>query len=368
MENRVKNQLNESVNKWMAKNRSLVLRQTPIWAQGLVGVMITLGTLSIAAGIFFRIDEVVTVSGQLVALTGSVDVKTPAGGKVAATYFKDGEMVKHGQLLVQFDTREAKADKETTIRMIELEKKDLNNKLGIFEGPINVLKQTIKTSEEITSSLKNLVEDGGMQKIEYLKKVDALFEQRNQLANVSLERNRTKLEAEKSIGQLKNRLQKANLQLQYQNIKAPIGGIVFKPIAAVDGVIGAGEIMLTIIPQKGLKAEVFISNADIGFVKTGLKAKVRVDAFPFARYGEIDGVVTQIGADALPPDETSNMYRFPVKISLDKNYLESRGKKIPLISGMAVTANLKLRDKRVISLISDMMVDQTESIKGIRQQ
>ena len=78
--------------------------------------------------------------------------------------------------------------------------------------------------------------------------------------------------------------------------------------------------------------------------------------------------VKQIGADALPPDQSANYYRFPVKLKLEKFYLENKNIKTPLRSGMAVTANLKLRDKRLISLISDLLVDQTDSIKGIRQQ
>ena len=130
----------------------------------------------------------------------------------------------------------------------------------------------------------------------------------------------------------------------------------------------AGERILSIVPQSGLFAEVFVPNKDIGFVKIGQKAKVRVDAFPFTRYGELNGTVTSVAADALSPDETSNIYRFPIKLGLEKSYLLSDNIMIPLKPGMSITTNLKLRDKRVISLISDLLVDQTDSVKSIRQQ
>lgn len=167
---------------------------------------------------------------------------------------------------------------------------------------------------------------------------------------------------------MRNRLRQAELQLQYQTVAAPVEGVVFEPKASPDGVLDPGETILTLVPQQGLKAQVFVPNKDIGFVKTGQNAKVRVDAFPFTRYGELVGSVSQIGADALPPNESANYYRFPVKLTLNRSYLQSEGVKIPLRSGMAVTANIKLREKRVISLISDLLVDQTESIKSIRQQ
>ena len=161
-------------------------------------------------------------------------------------------------------------------------------------------------------------------------------------------------------------MKQAELLLQYKNVLAPTTGVVFEPKASVDGVLGAGDTIVTIIPQEGLKAKVFVANKDIGFVKTG--QLTRFVLMPFTRYGELEAKVNQIGADALPPDQSANYYRFPIKLSLDKFYLENKGVKTPLRSGMAVTANLKLRDKRLISLISDLLVDQTDSIRGIRQQ
>ena len=84
------------------------------------------------------------------------------------------------------------------------------------------------------------------------------------------------------------------------------------------------DTILTIIPQTGLKGKVFVQNKDIGFVKTGQKARVRVDAFPFTQYGELDGNVDQIKTDTLPPDGV-NFYCCS-KLNLNKPYLENRSK------------------------------------------
>ena len=358
----------DAAEKWLARNRSLVLRQTPIWAQSLAVIFIAMGSIAVIGAIFFKIDEVITVSGQLEAINGTTDVKTPAGGKVAAVFFKDGEFIRKGQKLVRFDTRQAADEKATLSALILLEQKDLNNKKGILGERYSVLAQKVNTNEGIVRELKGLVDKGGFQRVQYLQQLDQLFELKSQLQSVKLEMSRITLEADKSIGQMRNKLRSAELQLQYQNVMAPASGIVFEPKVRVDGVLQAGETILTIVPQQGLKAEIFVSNKDIGFVKTGLLAKVRVDAFPFTRYGELEGKVYQIGADSLPPSEIANYYRFPVKLSLNRSFLKSQGVVIPLRSGMAITANLKLREKRVISLISDLLVDQTESVKGLRQQ
>ena len=220
-----------------------------------------------------------------------------------------------------------------------------------------------------------LVTEGGFQRIQYLEQLDQLFELERQItdlqeqkARLSLQADQIKLNSIKSIDQMTNQLKQAELQLQYQNVLSPASGVVFNPAVRAEGVLQPGERILSVVPQNGLYAEVFISNKDIGYVKKGQPAKVRVDAFPFTRYGEINAQVTQISADALPPDSAFNSYRFPLKLSLNQSYLATDGIQIPLKPGMSVTSNLKLRDKRVISLVSDLLVDQTDSIRSIRQQ
>ena len=378
----VKQKVGDATNRWLAKNRSLVLRQTPVWAQSMAAIVIGLGTVVVVGGVVFKIDEVVTVQGQLQSIGGSMDLKSPVGGKVAAVFFKDGAKVRKGELLLRFDTRQAADEQRTLKQLIGLEEQGLQSRLSTIDSQretlaarLRVLEQKLATKTTITGELKGLVEQGGFQRLQLLEQQDQAFELKNQLTEVReqqgqlrLQADQLRLEVSKNISQMRNRLLQAELQLQYQNVVAPTDGLVFDPKVRPDGVVAAGETLLKLVPQAGLFAEVFVPNKDIGFVKTGQQAKVRVDAFPFTRYGELQGKVTQIGADALEPSALQNFYRFPVKLELDRPYLESQGTRIPLRSGMAITTNLKLREKRVISLISDLLVYQTDSVKSIRQQ
>ena len=331
---KVKNHVSNTANQWLAKNRSLVLRQTPVWAYSFAGFVISIGVIAVTTAIFFRIDEVVTVAGQLESVTGNTVVKTPAGGKVSEVFFKDGQKVDKGDLLVRFDTRQAIVQQNTLTKLISIEKADLERALDIIDKRISVLNKKISTSQYIVQELEELVNQGGYQRIQYLTQLDMLYEQQSELENLNLERGRTVLSAERSLGQMNKELKDAELLLQYQNVVAPVSGVIFDPQVSQDGVIQAGETILSIVPQDALKALVFVPNKDIGFVKGGLKAKVRVDAFPFTRYGELDGTVIQIGADALPPDSTSNTYRFPVKLELNRSFLTFKDTRIPLRSGI----------------------------------
>ena len=377
----LKTKVGDTANRWLEKNRNLVLRQTPVWAQSLAVILVGLGTLTIIGGVLFKIDEVVTATGQLKSVGGTVQVKTPAGGKVSRVLIKDGELVEQGQLLVKFDTREARDEKETLTLLIRLEEEDLQGQLLTIKSQKNtlggrgkVLNQQIKTKKLLIDGLAELVEAGGFQKMQYYEQKDAYFGLMNQIneldeqiSQLALQEANIRLRSRKSINQMQNNLRKLNLQLQYRNVVAPISGVVFDPQATPEGVLLAGERILSIVPQKGLYAEVFVPNKDIGFIRTNQAAKIRIDAFPYSRYGELDGKVTYIGADALPPDQGAPYYRFPINISLKEKALMQSGSKVPLQSGMSVTTNLKLREKPVISLVSDLFINQTDSVKSLRQ-
>ncbi len=354
--------------RWLAKNRSLVLRQTPFWAQSITCIVIGLGGIVILGGYLFKIDEVVTVNGQLEPISGTTDIKTPVGGKISKVFISDGDIVKKGELLLAYDTTQASSDKATYESLITLEENELANKLASLELKKSILDQKRDTAMQVTSALRRLVEDGAYQEVQYLQQLDQLYELESNINNHSVEVANTKLIARKAIGQMKNRLSSANLQLKYQKVFSPIDGVVFDLKAVEGGVLASGETILKVIPQTDLQAKVYVPNKDIGFVRKNQKTRVRVDAFPFARYGELDGYVTKIGADALKPDSLSNYYRYPVTLNLNRSYLGTPESKISLRSGMAITANLKLREKRVLSLLSDLLVDQTDSLKSIRQQ
>lgn len=378
----LKERAGDAANNWLAKNRSLVLRQTPVWAQSLAVILILLGSGAVIGGIFFRVDEVVTAQGQLKSIGGVFEVKTPVGGKISDVYFRDGQYVRKGDKLMVFDTREVLQEKATLLSLIKLEKEKLNIELSSLESQKTsllaqkkVIEKKLMTNKIIMESMKDLVKVGGFQKVQYLQKQDEIYALETQIAEIDVRKERLDLSVQnvtinnqRSMDQLNNSMKQAEFKLSYQNVLAPIDGIVFDPQVTQNGVLASGERILSIVPQQGLFAEVFVPNKDIGYITVNQAAKIRIDAFPFSRYGEIEGKVSQIGAEALSPDTKANYYRFPIKITLNKYFLEDKSVKIPLSSGMSITTNLKLRDKPVISLISDVFVDQFDSVRSLRQQ
>ena len=83
-------------------------------------------------------------------------------------------------------------------------------------------------------------------------------------------------------------------------------------------------------------------------------------------FGFIKGEVFFVGSDALPPTETKQFYSFPAKISLEKQNLTIRGKDVTLQSGMSVSANIKIRKRRVINIFLDNLLGPIEKMKEVR--
>jgi hemolysin D len=155
--------------------------------------------------------------------------------------------------------------------------------------------------------------------------------------------------------------------LDYEQVRAPVDGVVFdlKPSAA-GYVATLGQPLLKLVPEDNLIAKVYITNRDIGFVREGMQADVRIDSFPYSEFGDIKGTLTRIGSDALPPDQIRQYYTFPAKIRLDRQTLLISGKQVQLQSGMSVNVNIKLRKRSVMSIFTDLFSQSVESMKFVR--
>ena len=126
----------------------------------------------------------------------------------------------------------------------------------------------------------------------------------NEIATIDSQITKTMLENEKRLQELDSQITELRQKLQYQELKAPVSGVVFNLKANQPGyVANSTEPIMEIVPTDALVAKVFITNRDIGFVKEGMKADVRIDSFPYSEFGDVKGTLTHIGSDALPPDQ-----------------------------------------------------------------
>ena len=195
-----------------------------------------------------------------------------------------------------------------------------------------------------------------------------LAENDKRIAEIDSQLNKSIVENEKKITEITNQIAQANQSLKYQEIRSPVAGEVFELKAFKQGVVNSNspDALVQIVPSKDALAKVYITNKDIGFVKIGQQVDVRIDTFNFSEFGDVKGTIEWIGSDALPPDQVYPFARFPAKIKLSQQTLTVKGSDIQLKPGMSVKANIKLRDRTVMSLFTDMFSKQSDGVKNLR--
>ncbi len=187
------------------------------------------------------------------------------------------------------------------------------------------------------------------------------------IAEIDSQLSKAIVENDKRITEIDNQLSQTKLTMQYQELRAPVDGTIFDLKANSPGfVANASQPVLKIVPDNRLVAKVFVTNKDIGFVRAGMPVDVRVDSFPFSEFGDIKGHLVSIGSDALPPDQIRPYYAFPAKIQLDEQFLAINDREVPLQSGMSISVNIKVRQRTVMSIFTDLFTRQVESLKSVR--
>ena len=313
--------------------------------------------------------------------------------------------------------RFATEELNSRIASAESEVEQLQKRLDQNQSQLLNARKRLETEQRILSDLEPLVRVGGFSRIQYTKQqsevgtrkaeVEQLNDEkirleldiaqaREQLANtkaltkkeltdqiavnnkqineadakidaIKRQIRETILANEKKIAEIDSQLKQAEVTLDYQELKAPVDGTVFDLKPAAPGfVTNSTEPILKIVPDDALVAKVDITNKDIGFVKEDMRVDVRIDSFPFSEFGDVKGTLDSIGSDALPPDQIHQYYRFPAKVKLDRQSLVVNGNKVPLQSGMSVSVNIRVRDRTVLSIFTDLFTSQADSLKTVR--
>ena len=154
---------------------------------------------------------------------------------------------------------------------------------------------------------------------------------------------------------LNQQLDAAQAHLKTRTLTAPVDGTVQElAIHTVGGVVEPGQTLLRIAPTGvGVEVEAKLANRDVGFVRAGMPVAVKVETFPFTRYGVIRGIVSDVSNDAVSdkrPDGSEELsYLMHVKLSRDTMMVD--GRLIRLEPGMAVTAEVKTAKRRVIAYV-----------------
>lgn len=171
-------------------------------------------------------------------------------------------------------------------------------------------------------------------------------------------------ESDQKANTFDNELVKAESRGKLMILTAPVDGTVQQlAIHTVGGVVTPAQPLMAIVPKDNpIEVEAFVENKDIGFINPGLESVIKIETFPFTKYGTIEAEVTHVSHDAVN-DEKRGLV-FPARVNLARATIQVENKIVNLTPGMAVTVEIKTAKRRVIEyFLAPLLQYKDESLR-----
>ncbi|MDP2144525.1 MAG: HlyD family type I secretion periplasmic adaptor subunit [Gallionella sp.] len=353
-----------------------------------------------------ELDQVTRASGQVIASSRNQVIQSPEGGVLSEMLVREGDAVKRGQLLARFDKTKAESGYlegmskamalTATVSRLNAEvyggkpkfPPELDdypefraNQLSLFNkrqsavrDEVSALEKSMKLIKEELEMTMPLLKTGDVSRSDVLKlqrQVVDIEAQVTNRRNKYLQECQSELnKAEEDLAGVTQIVKQRKEQLDYTEIRSPMDGVVRNiQLTTLGGVAKPGEEILQIVPvDDDLIIEVKVKPSDIAFVKPGLPATVKLDAYDYSIYGSLDGKVSYISADTLNEAVRGNeqpYYRVQIKTSI-QNLTGKRDERIDVQPGMTATVDIKTGRKSVLNYLTKPITKTISESMGER--
>ncbi|MEY4766259.1 MAG: hypothetical protein RI907_2932 [Pseudomonadota bacterium] len=349
-----------------------------------------------------KVDEVTKAEGKVVPDGREQVIASLEGGILRKVLIKEGTLVEKGQDLVQLDpTRVAAQQNEGEAKQLalmgtlaRLVAESTGNPLRF---PPEVLRNTqiVQSETELYQARRQLLEEavavnrrnlglirreldlsermserGLMSEVEVMR----LRRQANdQTLQIQDRVNRFRQEATTDLTRVRTELSQVEEQMVVKQdvlkrtvLQSPVRGLVKNiRIGTVGGVVPAGATIMEIVPLgETILVEARVKPADIGFVKTGMPAVVKLSAYDFYTYGGMSGTLQYLSPDAFSDDgKTAENSYYRALIRCDASTLKAKGKPLPVLPGMAATVEIRTGERTVMTFILKPMLKAKEAFQ-----
>lgn len=386
----------------------LLLPPLPVrWMTG--GVVLLMLVMLLAS--FGRYARTQAATGLLLPTTGVVRLQAPQSGVLKALEVGVGDRVGEGQALARIISSQMDADGvrvdarivaelQQALKNLEDEEADLfkqneleRQRLGEALGAAQRQRRDLAEQHRLQNQRQQLLEDnlarsrrlaedgviarvqlqeleqqalaGKVQTLTLVRERDAasaaIGEARNRIAQQPLQAS----QLQDAIGQRRNELTQRLAQARLQvgaTLRAPAAGRVAALLAQPGNPVSAGApIMMLVDDRAALQAELFVPSRAIGFIRKGQQVKLKLDAFPYQKYGYQHGVVHEISATAVAARDLNaalalNEPAYVVRVALDAQSIRAYGVQHALNAGMQVQADIVIDRPRLIEWVFEPLL------------
>ncbi len=339
-----------------------------------------------------KIDQVTRAQGQVMAAERTQIIQSPDGGVLTALHVKEGDFVKAGQLLATLqkeraqaavsDSRAKVAALRITLARLQAEifEKPLqfdpsllsytdyihnqtelyNKRQRAFKDEVNALTKILALADDELRINRQLVATGDVSRAELLRLERSSADIAAQLTgkrnkyfqDAQAEMTKTQEDLSTQTEQLNDRTS----LLEHTELVAPVDGVVNNiKVNTLGGVVRQGDTVMELLPGgNNLIVETKIMPADIGFVKIGQTASVKLDAYDYSIFGGMQGQVHYISPDVLTEDTKQGpMTYYRVRIMITgTEFKGDKANQIHIRPGLTASVEIKAMDRTVLSYLT----------------
>jgi len=352
-----------------------------------------------------ELDTLTRATGQVIASSRNQVIQAPDGGVLERMLVKEGDAVKRGQVLFRFDqTRAGASQQESRAKAAALRAAVARLHAEVFGGEPRFTglsgfsevqanqhalfqRRQAAINEEVTALERSLalvkteldmnlplLKSGDVSRAEVLKLQRQVADIQGQITN---RRNKYFQDAQAELAKAQEDLESVEQvlalrreQLAYTEVRAPMDGVVRNVrLTTQGGVAKPGDEILQIVPlDDDLIVEAKVRPADIAFIKPGLPATVKLDAYDYSIYGSIKGTVSYISADTLNEEtRASDMPYYRVQIKTrDRNLSSRKNERINIQPGMTATVEIKTGRQTVFRYLTKPITKTLDESLGER--
>jgi len=350
-------------------------------------------TCAIVWANYAMLDEVTAGEGKVIPSSQVQVIQNLEGGIVNKLFVHEGEVVQADQVLMQIDnTRFMATFNEAQKKIASLQIQvmritaEMNGKpfiipeeviksnptlaeaeKALFDSRSEELRQlqiTLDLAQKELDMSEPLVSKGAISEVEIIRLQRSVNEIKGKMSQF---RSQGIEQLNKAKGEL-SALEEAHTadkdRLVRTTVRSPMKGIVKQiKVNTIGGVIQPGMDIIEIVPlDDTLLIEAKIKPADIGFIKIGQNATVKLSAYDYSIYGGLPGKVEQISADTITDDKKQKEETYYIiRVRTDKNYLGSQAKPLYIIPGMMATVDILTGHKSVLAYILKPILKTTHS-------
>jgi membrane fusion protein, adhesin transport system len=356
-----------------------------------------------------ELDQVTRAQGSVIASSRSQVIQAVEGGTLQSLLVKEGQSVEAGEVLALLDKAKLEASfLESRAKAAALSMNVQRLRAELFDKPIRfgpeaneypqfrenqealIRKRQMAIKDEISSLEKMLalarqelemneplLATGDVSRSDVLRLQRQVADLSAQIAN---KRNKyfqdTQAELNKAEEDLAGAIQilaQRKEALDSVEIKAPMRGIVKNiRITTIGGVLRPGEELMQIVPlEDDLLIEAKVRPADIGFIRPGQTANVKIDAYDYTIYGGLDGVLTFISPDTLKEENPrqgaeAEYYRVRIEVPNPQFKKQSAKGAMEIQPGMTATVEIKTGSNTVLSYLTKPVTKTISESMGER--